>query len=71
MSESFDQEIQWRVGELNAAHNRRNAEASKVKCLSCQYEYKEKKLGRAMTEQERAHWSMWGCTCNPEEEVMD
>jgi hypothetical protein len=26
-SDSFDHEIQWRVNELNAAHNRRNAEA--------------------------------------------
>ena len=36
------------------------------KCLSCQYEAKG---FEAMTPQERQHWIMWGCTCDPENEA--
>ena len=34
-------------------------------CLSCQYEAK-RAAGVDLTNQERNHWMMWGCTCTPE-----
>lgn len=35
------------------------------KCLSCKYENEWKMTGEWASESAKAHWSLWGCTCDP------
>lgn len=39
------------------------------KCLSCQYEAHWKQTGEFESVQAERHWTMWGCTCDPEAEA--
>ncbi len=34
-------------------------------CITCQIEAK-RQAGEEITRNERNHWSMWGCTCDPQ-----
>jgi hypothetical protein len=36
------------------------------KCRSCELDEKRER-GEELTQQERNHWMMWGCTCDPQD----
>lgn len=39
-----------------------------TECITCQIDRKRRN-GETLTQQERNHWSLWGCTCEPKDEA--
>lgn len=39
-----------------------------TECITCQINHKMER-GEEVTQQERNHWTLWGCTCEPQAEA--
>ena len=39
-------------------------------CLTCELDAK-REAGLELTNQERNHWMLWGCTCNNSDEAVE